>query len=456
MQIVILGAGQVGSSLAENLINDGHQITVVDVSADRLRYLQEHFDLRAVLGHASYPDVLRKAGAQNADILIAVTNNDEANMIACQVAHSLFHTTTKIARIRSPHYLIRQELFEKDNVPIDVFISPEQLITNQIQQLMQYPGSLQVLDFSQGKIKLVAIRPYYGGTMLGKSLKELYAAINVPARVVAVFRNGYPMKIQSRTTIEIGDEIFFIAAAENIPAVMVALKRPPTPYKNIMIVGGGNVGMTLAKALEKSYQVKLIDTNRQRCESLAESLNHTTVLLGDGTDRTLLTNENIGNMDVFCATTDDDEVNILSSIQAKRLGATVALPLVKRTAYVDLIEGNDIHLAISPQLATASAILTHIRKGDVERVYALRHGTTEAIEAVAHGDEETSKVVGRTLAEIKLPKGTTIGAIARGDDVIIPDEKMCIKANDHIILFVADTKQISKVEELFEVSASFF
>jgi len=456
MQIVILGAGQVGSSLAENLIKDGHQIIVVDISADKLQYLQEHFDLRTVLGHCSYPDVLRKAGAQNADILIAVTNNDEANMIACQIAHSLFHTTTKIARIRSPHYLIRQELFEKENVPIDVFISPEQLITNQIQQLMQYPGSLQVLDFAQGKIKLVAIKPYYGGTMLGKSLQELYAHIAIPTQIVAIFRNGYPIRLRSTTTIEIGDEVFFISAAEDIPAVMAALKRPPNPYRNIMIIGGGNVGFTLAKALEKSYQVKLIDANRHRCENLAENLNHTTVLLGDGTDKSLLVNENIGNMDMFCATTNDDEVNILSSIQAKRLGAKVALPLVKRAAYVDLIEGNDIHLAISPQLATASAILTHIRKGDVEKVYSLRHGAAEAIEAVAHGDKMTSKVVHRTLKEIKLPKNITIGAIARDDEVIIPDEKTRIEANDHIILFVADTKQIPKVEELFEVSASFF
>jgi trk system potassium uptake protein TrkA len=223
-----------------------------------------------------------------------------------------------------------------------------------------------------------------------------------------------------------------------------------------MIVGGGNVGMTLATALEKSYQVKLIDNNRQRCENLAEVLNHTTVLLGNGTDRTLLINENIGNMDVFCATTDDDEVNILSSIQAKKLGASVALPLIKRTAYVDLIEGNDIHLAISPQLATASAILTHIRKGDVEQVYSLRHGAAEAIEAVAHGDEKTSKVVGRTLTEIKLPQSITIGALSRGEEVIIPDENTRVQANDHIILFVADTMQIPKVEALFEVSASFF
>ena len=456
MQIVILGAGQVGSSLAENLIKDGHQITIVDVLADKLQYLQEHLDLRTVLGHCSYPDVLRKAGAQNADILIAVTNNDEANMIACQIAHSLFHTTTKIARIRSPHYLIRKELFEKENVPIDVFISPEQLVTNQIKQLMQYPGSLQVLDFAEDKIKLVAIKPYYGGTMLGKNLKELYIHIDIPMQIVAIFRNGYPIHLHASTTIEIGDEVFFISAAENIPRVMSALKHPPDPYKNIMIIGGGNVGLTLAKALEKSYQVKLIDNNRHRCENLADNLNYTTVLLGDGTDKSLLINENIGDMDMFCATTNDDEVNILSSIQAKRLGATVALPLVKRTAYVDLIEGNDIHLAISPQLATASAILTHIRKGDVERVYSLRHGAAEAIEAVAHGDKSTSKVVDRTLSEINLPKNITIGAIARGDDVIVPTEKTRIQANDHIILFVADTKQIPKVEALFEVSASFF
>jgi trk system potassium uptake protein TrkA len=456
MQIVILGAGQVGSALAENLIKDGHEITIVDISADRLQYLQENLDLRTVQGHCSYPDILRKAGTQSADVLIAVTNNDEANMIACQIAYSLFHTATKIARIRSPHYLIRKELFKKDNVPIDVFISPEQLVTHQIEHLMEYPGALQVLDFAQGRVKMAAIKPYYGGTMLGKTLDEWYHNIQIPTRIVAIFRNGHSIPIQANTTIEIGDEIFFVASSEDIPGVMTALKRLPEPYKNVMIMGGGNIGLTLAAELESHYQIKLIEKNRERCDILAESLNQTIVLLGDGADRNLLINENIQNIDVFCAATNDDEMNIIAAMQAKRLGVKIALPVVNRTAYVDLIEGNDIHMAISPQQVTVGAILTHIRKGDVEKVYSLRHGATEAIEAVAQGDKETSKVIGRKLSDIKLPENTIIGAIAREEEVIIPSNHTEIQAKDHIILFVGDTKQIPKVEKLFQVSAAFF
>ncbi len=457
MKVIILGAGQVGGSLAENLVNENHDVTLVDISEARLSYLQDRLDLRTIVGPCSYPEVLRQAGADNADMIIAVTDNDEANMVACQVAYSLFNTPTKIARIRSQHYFTRKELFGPDNLPIDVFISPEQLVTNYVQQLIAHPGALQVLDFADGKVKLVAVKPYYGGPLLNKPVGKLSEyAPGIPARIVAIFRNEHPIPVNEETLIEIGDEVFFITATENTHAIMSTLRRLEEPYKNVMITGGGNIGQRLAEALEGDYNIKLIETNEKRAKFLSETLDDTTVLIGDGCDTDLLHNENIEHVDVFVALTDDDEDNIIASMQAKRLGVKQVMTLIARTAYVDLIEGGPINIAISPQQATVGYILKYLRYGDVVNVYSLRRGAAEAIEAVAHGDKKTSKVVGRSIKKIKLPSETTIGAIVRGDEIIIPDEDTIIAHEDHVILFVADKKRVREVEKLFQVSAAFF
>ncbi len=457
MKVIILGAGQVGGSLAEILANEGHDITLVDNNVRKLNEFQNRLDIRTVVGQSSYPNILREAGADGADMIIAVTSSDESNMVACQVAYSLFNTPTKIARIRSPHYFIRKELFGKDNLPIDVFISPEKLVTHYMQQLIEHPGALQVLDFADGKVKLVAVKPYYGGPLLGKSIKLLREYLpGVETRVAAIFRNDKSIPLDGSTEIEIGDEVFFITASENAHVIMAALRRAEEPYKRIMIAGGGKIGNRLAAALENDYQVKLVDNNRNRCQFLANELTNTTVLCGDSCDKQLLINENIENIDVFCAVTNDDEDNIIACLQAKRLGAKQVMVLITRTAYVDLIEGGPINIAVSPQQATIGSILTHIRQGDVVNVHSLRRGAAEAIEAIAHGDKKTSKVVGRTLREIKLPKGTTIGAMVRGDEVIIPHHNTVIEAEDHVILFVSEKKYIHDVERLFQVSPGFF
>jgi len=457
MKIIILGAGQVGGSLTEILANEGHDITLVDIDEAKLNEFQDRLDIRTVAGPCSYPDVLREAGADGADMVIAVTSSDESNMVACQVAYSLFNTPTKIARIRSPHYFIRKELFGKENLPIDVFISPEKLVTQYMQQLIAHPGALQVLDFAEGKVKLVAVKPYYGGPLLGKSIKMLRDYLpGVETRVAAIFRNDKSIPIEGSTEIEIGDEVFFITASENAHVIMAALRRAEEPYKRIMIAGGGNIGSRFAAALENDYQVKLIDQDRTRCQALANELTRTTVLCGDSCDKQLLINENIEYVDVFCAVTNDDEDNIIACLQAKRLGAKQVMVLITRTAYVDLIEGGPINIAVSPQQATIGSILTHVRQGDVVNVHSLRRGAAEAIEAIAHGDKKTSGVVGSTLKEIKLPQGTTIGAIVRGGDVIIPHGDTMIEPEDHVILFVSDKKHIHEVERLFQVSPGFF
>lgn len=458
MEIIILGAGQVGSTLAENLVRENHDITIVDTDVSQLKELQNRLDIRSVVGWASHPNVLRQAGAKNADMVIAVTDHDEINLVACLVALNLFNTPRKIARIRSPRFLdYKEKLFGEEKCPIDVFISPEQLVTDFVHRLIQFPGALQVLDFAGGKLRLVAVRPYFGGRLIGKKLGELKEHMpNYQARVAAIYRGTRSIPLNSETVLEVGDEVFFVAASTHIREVMAALRRLDNPYRRIMIAGGGNIGERLAAGLENEFHVKLIDHNLSRTEYLADALNKTTVLRGDASDRELLMNENIEYTDVFCAVTDDDEVNIMSCMQAKRLGARQVMALITNTAYVDLIEGSDVDIAISPQQATIGSILTHIRRGDIVNVHSLRRGAAEAIEVVAHGDRKTSKVVGRKLSEINLPKGTNLGAIVRSDKIILFNDDTVIEADDHIILFVVDKSHIREVERLFQVNVTFF
>jgi trk system potassium uptake protein TrkA len=456
MKIIILGAGQVGSSVAHNLSSEFNDITVVDGDARILQDLQDRLDIRTIVGHGAHPDVLSRAGAEDADMLIAVTNSDETNMIACQVAYTLFHTPTKIARVRAAEYLSKPRLFNQDALPIDVLISPEQLVTEYVQRLIDTPGALQVLDFAGGKVQLVAVRAYYDGPLIGHELRDLRAHMpKIEARVAAIFRRGRPIMPEGDTIIEVDDEVFFLAARENIRAVMNELRREDKPVKRIILAGGGNIGMRLAQALEGRYQVKLIDRNVDRARMLSECLEKTIVLHGDAADEELLLEENIENTDVFCALTNDEEANILSAMLAKRLGARKVMSLINRASYVDLVHSEAIDIALSPQQATIGSLLTHVRRGDVVAVHSLRRGAAEAIEAVAHGDKGSSKVVGRALQDIKLPQGTTIGAIVRGNQVIIAHHDTVIETGDHVILFMVDKRRISEVERMFQVSVTF-
>jgi trk system potassium uptake protein TrkA len=456
MKIIILGAGQVGSSLANNLASEDNDITVVDTNQSCLQELQDRLDIRTVFGQASHPEILRRAGAEDADMVIAVTNSDETNMVACQVAYTLFHTPTKIARVRSQKYLIYPELFSNKALPIDVFISPEQLVTDYIFRLIEYPGALQVLDFANGRVQLVAVKAYYGGLLVGHELQALREHMpSIDTRVAAIYRRGKAIHPEGTTVIEADDEVFFIAAKKHIRTVMSELRKLEKPVKRVIIAGGGNIGKRLAMALESSYQVKLIDHNPARTRQISEELEKTIVLQGDAADGELLLEENIENTDVFCALTNDDEANILSAMLAKRLGARKVMSLINRASYVDLVESGEIDIAISPQQATIGSLLAHIRRGDVEIVHSLRRGAAEAIEAIAHGDRKSSRVVGRTIDEIKLPKGTTIGAIVRGEDVIIAHHDTVVEPEDHVILFLVDKKRVTDVEHLFQVAATF-
>ena len=457
MKILILGAGQVGSSVAATLSTEDDDITVVDTNHEFLRNLQDQYDIRTVHGKASHPDVLEQAGAEDADLILAVTNSDETNMIACQIASALYNTPTKIARIRSAAYLSHPELFADNLLPVDVIISPEQIVTDYIERLIAYPNALQVLEFADNKVQLVALRAFHGGPLVGNPLRDLPKHIpNTPTRVTAIWRKDKPIVPTADTIIEAGDEVFFIAASEDIHTVMSELRRLDKPYKRIMLAGGGNIGFRLAKALENNYKIKVLETSSKRAETLAEELNNVTVLLGDAANEDLLIEEGINKIDLFCAVTNDDETNILSAMLAKRLGASKVLSLINRPAYVDLVESGAIDIALSPQQATIGSLLTHVRRGDVVAVHSLRRGAAEAIEAIARGTKESSNVVGRRIDELDLPSGTTIGALVRDDEVIITHHDTVIEAEDHVILFLINKKHIQKVERLFQVGLSFF
>ncbi|MFT6614791.1 MAG: trk system potassium uptake protein TrkA [Halopseudomonas sp.] len=457
MRIIILGGGQVGGTLAEHLAGEENDITIVDTSSSRLRELQDRLDVRTLNGSGSHPQVLAKAGAEDADMLVAVTNSDEINMIACQVAYSLFNIPTRIARVREPDYLTRDgALFSREAIPVDVLISPESLVTRGIKRLLQYPGALQVLDFADGKVQLVAVKARYGGALVGQRIAALREHLpGIDMRVAAIFRKEQPIMPHGDTVIEAEDEVFFIAARSNIRLVMAELRRLDRPYKRIIIAGGGNIGARLALSIERKYQVKIIEQNLTRCEQLSQQLLTATILHGSASNRELLIEENIEATDVFLALTNDDEANVMASMLAKKLGARTVITLINNPAYVDLVQGGLIDIALSPQQSTISALLTHVRRGDVVAVHSLRRGAAEALEAIAHGDMDSSRVVGRRVDELPLPAGATVGALVRGEEVIMAHHDTVITDGDHVILFVADKKAVRSVEKLFQLGFGF-
>jgi len=457
MKILILGAGQVGSSAAYHLSREeANEVTVVDVRPDVLRELQDRLDIRTVVGHAAYPEVLERAGANDADIVVALTDMDEINMVACQVAYTLFHTPTKIARIRSAEYMNTKQLFSQDAIPIDVGISPEQLVCEYVEQLILYPGASQVLDFAGGRVRLVGVLADRDGLLVGQRIATLKEHVpNTEGRIAAIYRHGKAMLPDGETVIQEGDEVFFIADRKDIRVFMSEMRRLEDPVRRVVIAGGGNIGVRLALALEQTNQVKIIERDTSRARTISEQLNRAIVLVGDAADEELLLEENVDNVDVFCALTNSEEANILSSMLAKRLGAHKVMALINRASYVDLVEAGSIDIAISPQQVTIGSLLAHVRRGDVVKVHSLRRGAAEAIEAIAHGTEKESRVVGRRIEDVELPKGAAIVALVRDDQVIIAHHDTVIETDDHVILFMTDRRKIERLEQLFQVGVSF-
>jgi trk system potassium uptake protein len=452
MKVLILGAGQVGRTAAYHLAREpDNEVTVVDSSETVLRELQSRIDVRTVAGNASYPAVLEAAGIADTDILVALTSSDEVNMVACEIAHALYRTPTKIARIRAPEYTNHAKLFAEGALAVDVWISPEQLVTEYIERLIHNPGALQIVDFADGRVRLVGMLARRGGLLVGQQVRTLKDHMpNAEARIAAIYRNGRVIEPEGETVVEEGDEIFFVAARDHIQRMMNEITRAEDKVRKVIIAGGGNIGFRLARLLEKHYQVKLIERDATRARRVAERLEGTIVLHGDAQDEELLIEENIDSTDVFASVTNSEEANVLSAMLAKRLGARKVLALINKPTYGELMENRSIDIAISPQTVTIGSLLTHVRRGDVVRVHSLRRGSAEALETVVHGPQDRSRVVGRRIEDLDLPFGSQIVALVRGEKVIITHHDTLIEAEDHVILFLADRRQIDAVQRLFQ------
>jgi trk system potassium uptake protein TrkA len=451
VKVLILGAGQVGRTAAYHLAREpDNEVTVIDSNEAVLRELQSRIDVRTVAGNASYPQILESAGIADADILVALTSSDEVNMVACEIANALYRTPTKIARIRAPEYTAQEKLFADGALSVDVWISPEQLVTEYIERLIHNPGALQIVDFADGRVRLVGMLARKGGLLVGQQLRTLKDHMpNAEARIAAIYRNSRFIEPDGETVVEEGDEIFFVAARDHIQRMMNEITRAEDKVRKVLIAGGGNIGFRLARLLEKHYQVKLIERDVERARRVSERLEGTIVLHGDAQDEELLIEENIDSTDVFAAVTNSEEANVLSAMLAKRLGARKVLALINRPSYGELMDNRSIDIAVSPQTVTIGSLLAHVRKGDVVRVHSLRRGSAEALEAVVHGDAGRSRVVGHSIEELDLPNGAVIVALVRGERVIIAHHDTRIEPEDHVIVFLSDRRQIDAVQRLF-------
>ncbi len=452
MKILILGAGQVGSTLAKNLCSDSeNDITVIDHKEDKLIPLQRHLDVKTVVGHGAYPSVLEKAGVKDMDMVIAVMQSDESNMVGCRMAHQLYQVDKMIARIRTSEYLVRPELFSRSAVPIDFIITPEILITEYIKGIIEEPGASQVFEFENGLVHLVETRAFAGTPIVNRPIKELPEHIpDIEMRIFCLYRNGKALPVDSETVIREGDHVYFIAKKEHITRTLNEFRRAENTYQKIFIVGGGIVGLNVAKLLEDTHDIKIIELNEDRAMELAGELNNSLVLQGNASDEDLLLEEGIDSADLFLALTESDELNVIVSILAKRLGAHKTFALVKRDVYATLAEqSDDVDMVVSPDQITVSGILSHISMGDTMKVHSLQHGLAEALEIAVHGDENTSAVVGRRIKDIKLPVGAVVGAIVRDNDLLVGSKKLVIEQGDHVLLMLTDVSKIHQVEVLF-------
>jgi trk system potassium uptake protein TrkA len=466
MKIIILGAGRVGTSVAESLVSEANDITVIDTDAHRVADLQNRYDLRGLVGNAVLPSLLKEAGAEDADLLIAVTATDETNLVACKIAAEVFNIPTRIARVRNTELQEHPELTGEKGFGVTHVIWPEQSVTDYILRLIEFPEALQVLEFADGIASLVAVRAFAGGPLVSHPIQDLRRHMpDIDTRVVAIFRNDRSIQCEAATMIQPGDEVFVLAASRHIRAVMGELRRMDKPVRRIMLAGGGNIGLRLARALAAGeiggFNIKLIEFNKRRCEYLASQLpSDVLVLNGDATDEDLLADEGVAECDLFVSLTNDDENNIMSALLAKKMGARRTIALINRKSYGDLMQGGQIDIAISPSHATLSMLLKYVRRGDVVAAHSLRRGAAEALEIIAHGDAKSSRVIGKKVEAIELPKGATIGALVRGQGdearVLIAHHDTVIEPEDHLIVFVANKRMIPRVEKLFQVGVGFF
>jgi len=451
-KIIILGAGQVGRTVAEIMAIEHNDITVVDREPCVLGELQQRLDIRTVTGSASYPSVLVRAGIEDADLVFAVTNDDETNMIACQIAYNLYQTPKRLARVRSAEYVNQPRLFRNDAMSVTYLINPELMVTNTIRRLVENPGTFDIADFVGGKVCMAATRVRADTTLVNQRLGALGRLIgqNV-ASVVAAYRDGKALPIGDDLEIRAGDEIYFLTRAADVRSVTESFHGNGRPNQRIVIAGGGNIGLHLARLLEPRHHVKVIERSKDRCRHLAESLRRTVVLNGDVTDTDLLQSEGIENTDVFCAVTHEERTNIVSAMLAKQLGTRTTFAVVNSFSHCLLAEQSSIDVALTPAELTIGALLTHVRRGDIATVRAFRKGEAEALEIIARGDAATSRAVGRAVGSLPLPSGALIGAIWRADALMFPTADTVIESNDRVLIVLSDKTALAEVERLFEV-----
>ncbi len=458
MKVIVCGAGQVGLSIARHLSLEDNDITVVDQSAELIRTIHDSIDATGVIGQASHPDVLVKAGIESADMIIAVTYADEVNMVACQVAHSLFDVPMKIARIRQQSYLDPSwaTLFSRDNMPIDVIISPEREVARAVSRRLEVPGALEIIPLADDRVKLIGVRCNDSCPLINTPLRQLtklFPDLNIV--ITGILRGNTSIVPTGDDQLLPGDEAYFVVDTNQVSRAMAAFGQEQSETRRLIIFGGGNIGMFLAQEIEQNHpwvNAKLIEQNQDRAQLIASVLKNTVVLKGDVLDPELQEEANVTLAETVVAVTNDDETNILASLLAKRNGCERAITLVNQPVYEPLIASLGVDVVVNPRNITVSTILQHVRRGRIHSVHTLREGFGELIEAEAL---ETSELVGSPIREIKIPDGIVLATIVRGEDVIIPRGNTIIQAKDRVILF-AEPKAVKKVEKMFSVQLEYF
>ena len=449
MKIVILGAGRVGSSLAKNLSSSDYEIVIIDSEKTVLQELGDKYDLMTVEGYASHPKTLKKSGINEESIVIAVTSNDEVNIVACQIAKKIFNVKKTICRFSDSSYLDNLSTFGENT--LDVAINPENEVTNHLKELIVHPGAEQIEEFAAGKIKLVSVKAKKKGKLVGRELKGIRDDMpDIESFIPSIYRKNKPFIPNGNTVIKENDEVYFISSSENINKIVDEFRHHEDAHSRIMIIGGGKIGSSLAEQIEENYKVKLIESDIEICKKLSKKLNKTIVLNGSATDEDLLKSENISNIDVFCALTNDDETNLMSSLLAKKMGAKKTMIILNNPSYLGLVPGF-IDIYVAPYRLTVSSVLQDLRESDVTQDVMLKIDTgAEALEGIVHANTLTSDLFGKSIENIPLPEGASIGALLRHGEVIMPSSNVDLALNDHLIIFLSDKTKLKEVEALFK------
>ncbi len=456
MRILILGAGQVGETLARNLVSEHNDIVIVDKDAARLSDIRSHIDIQTISGHAANLSVLLQAGIEQTDLVVAVTSEDEVNIVACLIANKVFQITKTIARIHNSDYQKYPELFQKHIMPIQTIIYPAEAIIQHIQHMIRYSDFSHILNFCNNLISMVTFDIQPDDYWSGKTLAALrHSLTDTDTSLIAIFNKKNPLPLDEQYVLNDKDKLIFVAFEKNLNSLLLLLKRMPKAHHRIMIAGGGIIGGGLAQCLENQYQIKLIDRSSNLVEKNASELNKTLVIEGDISDRELLINENIEDIDVFCAVTNHDETNIMASLQAKYLGVKYAMALVNHENYLELIEDSVIDASLSPQSITIGSILSQIRHSSVVKIHSLQTEEVEAIELKIEGTEQTSAIIGRPISEIEFPPQCIVAGILRGQRLYFSQSNLVLASGDHLILLLLEKQYIHQLEALFEINLTF-